>query len=554
MTIGGIPIIDATQGSPAQISTTFLGVATGTMASFGVDMTDELAYKSGFELATYNRDAEDITTWNMTGLPLSISLNKVGWYVATNYGIESGSPYPNLTNFVQEIGGVYDGATLIDPDKTSIRCVSTGGNFGEVWTGGCSAIGIRIKNADEGKGDLYNIYFFRHQYRPADGAEHYTPLTNIHIWPGAIEEGLDFIDSEPEPPGPEPPGGDETTPDPSEGDGYRDADPDDTSDIVPLPVDPDIGVTDAGFINVYNPAPGALQGLGNVIFPDVITPIQQLDVPTAIKALVEAILNQNLINYVIDVHVIPCAPVVGNPENIRVGFRDSGISAPRVTSDYVNIACGSLNIKEYYASFADYLATRSKLWLPFIGFVDVLPEFWQAGTISVDYKFNVIDGSFMAYIRSTSSKSQLTNSVIASYGGNACMHFPLTGQNYSAMVSGVVGAITTAATTGTAAAAIGGAASALNTIAQGGDVQQSNGYNSTAAILGVRTPYLMIQRAAASYPSKYKHDRGFPSNISVQLGNISGYTEIEKIDLCGIPLTDQELTELRGLLADGVYF
>ncbi len=160
----------------------------------------------------------------------------------------------------------------------------------------------------------------------------------------------------------------------------------------------------------------------------------------------------------------------------------------------------------------------------------------------------------MAYISSTSSKSQLTNSVIAEFGGNACMHFPITGANYASMASGLVSAAITAAETGGGSAVLGAAYSAANSIAQGGEVQQSNGYNSTNALLGVRTPYLMIERPAPSYPASYKHDRGFPSNITVTLGNISGYTEIEKIDLSGIPLTDQELSELRGLLAEGVYF
>lgn len=546
MNIGGIPLIDATQGSPAQISVSYTGAATGSMASFGINMTDEEAYKAGLVLATYTRDNLNITTWSITGLPASLSLNKVGWYVATRYGIDPGSVYPNMTAFIQEVGGVYDGSTLIDPAVVSIRVGSSGLN-----TGGCAIIGIRIKNTVEGAGDLYNFYVFDHRYNEDTGQEYYSSVVSFHLFPGAIETGLDFILSPDPGPEPEPPGGDETTPSPSGGDGYRDADPDDTSDSVPIPDDPTIGITDAGFINVYNPAAGALTNLGNVIFPNVAS---ATDIPTAIKSLCDAILNQNLINYVIDVHVIPCAPVVGAAQNIRVGFRDTGISAPVVTSDYVNISCGSLNLHEYFANFADYLYTKSKLWLPFVGFVDMRPEFWQAGTIYVDYKFNVIDGSFMAYIRSTSSKSQLSQSVIASYGGNACMHFPLTGVNYSNMVSGVVGAASAIATGGTSAAVLGAAASAANTICQGGEVQQSNGYNSTASLLGVRTPYLMIERPAPSYPRIYKHDRGFPSNITVLLGNISGYTEVEKIDLTGIPLTEQELSELRSLLSEGVYF
>ena len=228
---------------------------------------------------------------------------------------------------------------------------------------------------------------------------------------------------------------------------------------------------------------------------------------------------------------------------------------PTVTSDYVIVSCGSLNIAEYFHGFQDYLLTKSKLYLPFIGFVDTLPEFWQAGTISVDYKFNVIDGSFMAYVRATSSKSQLSGSVIQQYAGNACMHFPITGVNYASMVSGLIGAVTAPAATGSnVSSALGKAYSAANTVAMGGDVQQSNGYNSTAAILGVRTPFLMIERPVASYPAGYAHSKAYPSNIATLLSNVTGFTIIEDIDLSGIPLTQTELEELRGLLKEGIYF
>ena len=326
---------------------------------------------------------------------------------------------------------------------------------------------------------------------------------------------------------------------------------DDTSDLVNIPGNPLIGVTSAGFINVYNPAVGALQGLGDILFPNVAS---ATDIVEAVLKLCETLANSNLINYVIDCHVIPVQPKIGAIANIKVGFRDTGISVPRVTNDYIDATCGSLNIREYFGGFQDFLATRSKLYLPFIGFVDVRPEFWQGGTLSVDYKFNVIDGSFMCYVRSVSSKSQLNGSVIAQYAGNACLHFPLTGVNYSQMVSGIVGAAVAMASGGGSTAVLGGALSAANTIAAGGNVQQSNGYSSTAALMGVRTPFLLIERAVPAYSAKYAHDKGFPTNIATLLSNVTGYTEISDIDLSGLPFTADEITELRQLLAEGVYF
>lgn len=339
---------------------------------------------------------------------------------------------------------------------------------------------------------------------------------------------------------------------PSDEDPYPDIPPTpDTSDTINIPNNPTIGVSGAGFIHIYNPPLGYLQSLGDILFPQLSPPS---DIVDAIAQLYNVIANQNLINYVIDCHVIPVTPQTGSNENIKVGYRDTGISVPKVTSDYIDATCGSLSIPEYFHGFQDYMATKSKLYLPFVGFVDTKPEYWQAGTISVDYKFNVIDGSFMCYIRSVSSKSALNGSVIAQYAGNACMHFPLTGVNYANMVSGIIGAAAGAITKGGASAVLGGAWSAANTIAQGGDVQQSNGYNSTAALLGVREAFLLIERPVPAYPAGYGHNKGFPSNITTILSGVSGYTEIEDIDLSGLPFTADEIEELRTLLSEGVYF
>ena len=347
----------------------------------------------------------------------------------------------------------------------------------------------------------------------------------------------------------------ETPFDPSTPDDYTPT-IDNTSDTITLPPDPTIGVTDVGFINVYNPSANALVGLGDFIFPDPIPDITQVtDVLVALIKICQTLANSNLINYVIDCHVIPTAPHTSGSANIKVGFRDTGINVPVVDSDYITVACGSVNIAEYFHGFQHYNLTRSKLYLPFVGFVDCKPEWWQGGTLTVDYKFNVIDGSFMAYVRATSSKSALYSSIVAQYGGNACMHIPLTGVNYSSMVSGVVSAaISPASASKGASPSLGTAYSALNTIMAGGEVQQSNGYNSTAAILGIRVPYLVIERPVPSYSSGVAHEKGYPSNIYAQLSTVSGFTIIDDIDLSGVPFSDGEISELRQLLADGVYF
>lgn len=369
----------------------------------------------------------------------------------------------------------------------------------------------------------------------------FIPIAYINKTKGTA---LDY-EGEPEPP--------EEPFDPSEPEPY-DPHGDDTSDDINVPTDPPIGLTNVGFINVYKTALNALRGLGEYIFPDPQA-LTASDVLTALIKICQTLTDVNLINYVIDCHIIPYTPHISGQSTIKVGYRDTGITADVVDQDYVTVACGSLNIGEYFSGFQDYLLTKSKLYLPFIGFVDMKPEFWQAGTLTVDYKFNVIDGSFMCYIRSTSSKSQLHASVIAQYAGNACYHIPITGMSYAQLAAGFVGAgASIASSGGSVAGVLGSATSALNTMASSKDMQQSNGYSASAAMMGIRKPYLMIERPRPAYPANYPHDKGYPSNITTALSNVHGFTVISDIDLSGIPLTDAELNDIRALLSEGVYF
>ena len=62
------------------------------------------------------------------------------------------------------------------------------------------------------------------------------------------------------------PGGDDPF-DPSDPDPY-DPDQDDTSDLIDIPTDPTIGISNAGWVHVYNPTTGGLVNFGAWLFPN----------------------------------------------------------------------------------------------------------------------------------------------------------------------------------------------------------------------------------------------------------------------------------------------
>lgn len=353
---------------------------------------------------------------------------------------------------------------------------------------------------------------------------------------------------------------------PSNVGGYGGGSFDDSSDTIPIPNKPTLGVSSTGFINVYHTSLNALQNLGSELFPDIediIEPPTATEVADVLKETLfginqsvsrigSLITNSKLIDYIVDCHLLPVTPESGTLEKIKIGFKQFEVQGNKVLNDYIDFDCGSLSIAEYYQNFIDYVGTRAKLYLPFVGFVPIPNEYFQGGTLSVKYRFNVIDGSFMAYVVATSSKSQLTNTVIGSYGGNACVHIPITGTNYANMVSGLLNGTMGTLANAMCGNAVGTISSALSVMSNRPDMQSSNGYNSTSAFLGVRRPYLIIEREVSNFSQTYANEKGLPSNISKEICSLTGFVQMDNIHMDTLTCTDAEKEMIRQLLEDGV--
>lgn len=368
----------------------------------------------------------------------------------------------------------------------------------------------------------------------------------------------------------------------SESGGYGGGSFDDSSDSFGLPSLPSLGVSEVGFINVYNPSKGQLQGFADELFPNFEMPTPST--ATGLEAVAEnlantfevigdfaeSFVNSGLINYVIDCHIVPVAPTTSGTSKIKVGFKTFNYSPAKVTSDYVEFDCGSLEIAEYYQNFLDYEGTKAKLYLPFIGFVDIKPEWFQSGKLGVTYHFNIIDGSCIAFVIATSSKSKLTNTVVATFGGNCCVHMPITGVNYSSMISGVVGGAvgiasnasnmikTNRADKGTVMSNIEGATGIASNLADAvgakPSIEQSNGYNAGMSFMCYRRPYLLIERPVASFSKNYPKEQGLPLNVTKKLGSMKGFTTCTAPVVDNFHCLEEEKEMIKQALIEGTIF
>lgn len=368
----------------------------------------------------------------------------------------------------------------------------------------------------------------------------------------------------------------------SGGGGYGGGSFDDSSDAFGLPSLPSLGVSEVGFINVYNPSKGQLQGFADELFPDFEMPTPST--ATGIEAVAENLantfqvigdfaesyVNAGLVNYVIDCHIVPVKPNTVEHTGIKVGFKNFNFNPAKVTSDYVVFDCGSLEIAEYYQNFLDYEGTKAKLYLPFIGFVDIKPEWFQSGKLGVTYHFNIIDGSCIAFVIATSSKSNLKETVVATFGGNCCVHMPITGVNYSSMISGIVGGAvgiasnasnmikTNRADKGTVMSNIEGATGIASNLADAvgskPSIEQSNGYNAGMSFMCYRRPYLLIERPVASFSKNYPKEQGLPLNVTKKLGTMKGFTTCTAPVVDNFHCLEEEKEMIKQALIEGTIF
>ena len=331
------------------------------------------------------------------------------------------------------------------------------------------------------------------------------------------------------------------------------------------PDTPSTSISGTGFINVYAIGSNGLEAFGSELFPDITlsTPTTPAETLTSIAEninilannfipLFKSYINQTLINYVLDCHVVPYpAPnVQSDIQHVKVAWKEFTATADKQSTDYSEVDCGSLAIPEKYKSFMDYL-TRVKLYLPFIGFVDISPTYCMGGALHVKYLCNIIDGSCMATVRATNGHGLNSATVVGQYSGNCIIHTPITGVAYGSIMSGLASAVTQ----GVSGSITGAAGTAINAMTQLPSAPSSNGYSASSGFLGCRTPFILIESAVAQYPKKYLSLRGKPSNIYTRCDKLKGFTEASA-SRCLNPsgLTASEVDAVIDALGEGCIF
>ena len=324
---------------------------------------------------------------------------------------------------------------------------------------------------------------------------------------------------------------------------YGDIDGIEATDIPNLPT---INAASLGLITLYNPSAATINSLANYLWSGMFDP------DTFKKLFADPM------GCMIGLSIVPATSGTGGTKNIKFGSTDTGISCSYLSSNYCSVDCGSLSIDEYVGSFMDYEPyCKISIFLPYIGFKDLSADDLMGGSINVVYHIDVLSGNCIAFIHHS------VKGVMYSYSGTCITNIPLTAQSYASALqsyyTGLAGVL------GTAVGSIGGGAAGLATTAgqlattamnqlfnSKPQFQRSGSAGGASGIMGVQTPFLIIQRPRFSVPNQVQKYIGQTSNISSQLGSLSGFTMVEYIHLHGIAATSEELAEIEAKLKEGV--
>ena len=307
----------------------------------------------------------------------------------------------------------------------------------------------------------------------------------------------------------------------------------------PKPFVPANPVSESGFVSLYSPSLSELKAFSSWLW--------STDFSNSIKKLF-----QDPMNAIIGLHMIYTEPVIGERKNIVVGYVDSNVNTRTVANQYKKIDCGSIAVREYYGDSRDYDFTKISIYLPFLGIQQLNAKDLIGGSINVTATVDVLTGTILYNLNIT--KNGVTQTLYT-FCGNCAVQLPISSGSYASILANtiglVAGGVATFATGGAAAPVLIGAAAQAVTGTRA-NVAASNTIGSNAGAMGIKKPYLILNRQNSYNAAAYNNIQGYPSNINVKLSNCSGFTRVKECHLDGIPATDEEIEEIYTLLKQGV--
>lgn len=318
---------------------------------------------------------------------------------------------------------------------------------------------------------------------------------------------------------------------------------DGNSDAITLPDFPSVEnqIISAGWSHAWCPTNAERKQLGAYLFS---------------QGFVDSFKKQyaNPMDVMLKSHVIPLDPVKGAAKNVVIAGIDTGVSLTSLANQYREYDLGGIFIPMYWNSFLDFEPyTSIELYLPFVGTYKLNTYDVINKTINIKYRVDFATGNCLAVVL-------VDNVPMYLYNSNIAHDVPIASSVYNGFTEGLFGvlggavSVTAGAMTGQPLAIAGGALSmaqgASNFIAP--DVKHAGNVGGNVGYMSPNYAYVRIVRPVTAIPRNYGREKGYTSNITRRLGELSGYTVIDQVHIENITATHAELREIESLLKGGI--
>lgn len=337
---------------------------------------------------------------------------------------------------------------------------------------------------------------------------------------------------------------------------------------VAFPGLPTIGGYDTGFTTMYNPTTEELKRLADYMWAG---PFDIDNFRGLFASPMDAIIGLSIVP-------LTYSQISGTTSVLHIGnlsTGDTGITMKKVSAQYVQVNCGTVQVPAKWGAYLDYAPyTKLQLYLPYIGFVDIAPDDVMNGSISVQYTIDLMSGTALASV-------MCKDHVLYCFGANCSCSCPVTSGQYKNGALGVLDGIGIAASTasqmipsisnlkagGVAANMIAAGANATAALAEGAHkefdnvqammkpaISRSGSIGGPMGLMNIQIPYLVLTVPRMCIPGDQETYMGYPSFVTKQMNDLTGYTEIMVTHLNNMSCTSVEAEEIISLLENGVIF
>lgn len=336
------------------------------------------------------------------------------------------------------------------------------------------------------------------------------------------------------------------------GPGHGDGTFDFSSTDIPIPGLPTISASDTGFVSLYRATSAELKTLANYLWSS------SFDIDNLKKMFV------NPMDVILGCHIVPITSTgpVGVASTLVVGNISSGISMTKLSGQYYELDCGTVQILPKWGAYLDFSPySKLALFLPYIGMVDISPDDCMNGSIRVVYHIDALSGSCIAFVYCYSNNGA-NGHTLYTFTGNCSIDVPVTEGQYANLFQVIGGSFRAAAGfAGAGAKGIAGASSLIDGVSDTistvqsvikPDVVRSGNFGASAGLMGIQYPYLILTIPKMCIPGYQNTYIGYPSFVTMEIGEISGYTEVQVSHLNNMTCTNIEAEEIIALLSKGV--